>query len=73
MNQNQWILCPVCRGKTRLKIRDDTVLKYDYNHDQRARHKDAEPITAFKMRLSAFLIKRRHLINENSITVFETL
>lgn len=22
-----WVLCPICRGKTRLKIREDTVLK----------------------------------------------
>ncbi|MFR8228187.1 MAG: cysteine-rich KTR domain-containing protein [Lachnospirales bacterium] len=26
MNEN-WILCPICRNKTRLRIRDDTVLK----------------------------------------------
>ncbi len=23
----KWVLCPICRGKTRLKIREDTVLK----------------------------------------------
>ena len=23
----QWICCPVCRGKTRIKIRGDTVLE----------------------------------------------
>ena len=23
----EWIFCPVCGNKTRLKIRDDTVLK----------------------------------------------
>ena len=21
-----WVLCPICRGKTRLKIREDTIL-----------------------------------------------
>lgn len=25
--KTEWVLCPVCRGKTRDKIRDDTVLK----------------------------------------------
>jgi len=25
--QNKWILCPVCQNKTRLKIREDTVLE----------------------------------------------
>lgn len=23
----EWILCPICKGKTRNKIREDTVLK----------------------------------------------
>ena len=23
----QWIICPVCKNKTRLKIRKDTILK----------------------------------------------
>lgn len=23
----KWVLCPICGGKTRLKIREDTVLK----------------------------------------------
>ena len=27
MIRTEWILCPVCRNKTRDKIRDDTVLK----------------------------------------------
>lgn len=25
--KTEWILCPICKGKTRDKIRDDTVLK----------------------------------------------
>ena len=25
--KTEWILCPVCKNKTRDKIRDDTVLK----------------------------------------------
>ncbi len=25
--KTEWILCPVCKSKTRDKIRDDTVLK----------------------------------------------
>lgn len=24
--KESWILCPVCRGKTRVRIRDDTIL-----------------------------------------------
>ena len=24
----EWLLCPVCRNKTRLKLREDTVLEY---------------------------------------------
>ena len=27
MNEVKWLLCPVCGGKTRLKIREDTVLE----------------------------------------------
>lgn len=27
MQENRWILCPVCGNKTRDKIREDTVLK----------------------------------------------
>ena len=27
MQINEWILCPVCGSKTRLKIREDTVLE----------------------------------------------
>lgn len=23
----QWVLCPICKNKTRLKIREDTILK----------------------------------------------
>ncbi len=25
MNKNEWILCPICGGKTRDRIREDTV------------------------------------------------
>lgn len=27
MNNEHWILCPICKSKTRLKLRDDTELK----------------------------------------------
>ena len=27
MEEIEWILCPVCKSKTRLKIRKDTVLE----------------------------------------------
>ena len=27
MKQEKWLLCPVCGNKTRLKLRDDTVLE----------------------------------------------
>ena len=27
MIENSWILCPICRNKTRIKIRGDTVLE----------------------------------------------
>ena len=27
MKQEEWLLCPVCRNKTRLKLREDTVLE----------------------------------------------
>jgi len=27
MIENNWILCPICRNKTRIKIRGDTVLE----------------------------------------------
>lgn len=27
MQREQWILCPVCRNKTRLKVRADTQLR----------------------------------------------
>ncbi|MEB6065116.1 cysteine-rich KTR domain-containing protein [Enterococcus gallinarum] len=27
MLKKEWVLCPICRNKTRLKIRNDTELK----------------------------------------------
>ncbi|MDD3339496.1 MAG: cysteine-rich KTR domain-containing protein [Lachnospiraceae bacterium] len=27
MQREQWVLCPICQNKTRLKIREDTELK----------------------------------------------
>ena len=27
MEQADWILCPVCKNKTRLKIRQDTIIE----------------------------------------------
>jgi len=27
MDNTEWIICPVCRSKTRVKIREDTVLE----------------------------------------------
>lgn len=27
MEYEEWILCPICKNKTRLKIREDTELK----------------------------------------------
>ncbi|WP_455721840.1 cysteine-rich KTR domain-containing protein [Agathobacter sp.] len=27
MQQEQWVLCPICNSKTRLRIREDTELK----------------------------------------------
>ncbi len=27
MQNEKWILCPICQNKTRLKIREDTILK----------------------------------------------
>ena len=27
MKQQKWLLCPVCGNKTRLKLREDTVLE----------------------------------------------
>ena len=27
MSKIDWVLCPLCHSKTRVKIRDDTVLK----------------------------------------------
>ncbi len=27
MNKYKWILCPICHNKTRIKIRQDTILK----------------------------------------------
>ena len=28
MDKTEWIICPVCKRKTRMKIRAKTVLKY---------------------------------------------
>lgn len=28
MKIEKWLLCPICRSKTRLKIREDTILEY---------------------------------------------
>ena len=27
MMNTHWLLCPVCKGKTRIKLREDTVLE----------------------------------------------
>ncbi len=27
MKESQWILCPICNNKTRIKVREDTELK----------------------------------------------
>ncbi len=27
MNQEKWLICPVCGSKTRLKLREDTILE----------------------------------------------
>lgn len=27
MKTEKWLLCPVCRNKTRLKLREDTILE----------------------------------------------
>ena len=27
MKQEKWLLCPVCGNKTRLKLREDTILE----------------------------------------------
>lgn len=27
-SQLKWLLCPVCKNKTRIQIRPDTILKY---------------------------------------------
>lgn len=29
MKQEKWLLCPVCGNKTRLKLREDTILEND--------------------------------------------
>ena len=26
MHMNEWIICPVCKNKTRVQVREDTVL-----------------------------------------------
>ena len=40
MGTAKWIYCPICKNKTRTKIRTDTKLI----NFPRARHLDAEPI-----------------------------
>ncbi|MCM1225412.1 MAG: cysteine-rich KTR domain-containing protein [Lachnospiraceae bacterium] len=27
MKQEKWLMCPICGNKTRLKLREDTILK----------------------------------------------
>jgi len=27
MQKLEWIMCPICKNKTRLKIREDTIMK----------------------------------------------
>ncbi len=27
MQKLEWIMCPICKNKTRLKMRDDTIMK----------------------------------------------
>jgi len=26
MNKTEWVICPICKGKTKTKIREDTTL-----------------------------------------------
>ena len=52
MNLEQWVLCPFCKSKTRLKIRDDTVLKNFPLFCPKCRHEtliDAEQIIGFSI------------------------
>ena len=28
MEKEQWLLCPICQNKTRIKLREDTVLEH---------------------------------------------
>ena len=59
MNMMEWVICPICNNKTRIKIRKDTQLKNfplycpkckkeslicENRNYQRARRLDAEPI-----------------------------
>ena len=27
MKENEWIICPFCKNKTRVKVRDDTIIQ----------------------------------------------
>ena len=45
----QWILCPVCGSKTRLKIRDDTVLENFPLYCPKCKHETLIAVRKMKM------------------------
>lgn len=50
MYQVEWIFCPVCSNKTRLKVRDDTVLEHFPLHCPKCRQETL--INVRKMNIS---------------------
>ena len=49
MMKENWILCPVCRSKTRIKAREDTVLKNFPLFCPKCKHETLVEITNFKL------------------------
>ena len=49
MLRTEWVLCPVCRNKTRLKIREDTELKNLPLYCPKCRQENLIEIKQFKV------------------------
>lgn len=51
MNRENWIRCPVCKSKTRIKAREDTVLKNFPLFCPKCRHETLINIVNLKLKI----------------------
>ena len=64
----EWILCPFCGSKTRLKIRDDTILDNFPLYCPKCKHETL--IAVRKLNLCARFRERRRILSGGGKCVF---